>query len=806
MDLPPLESSRLSGTDPIGHHFDLTEGKDYYLVLDDAEAWNDGTDDRYDASVSWDGGETWEQVAAGNGPLEDPCAAEPGPNETMVMFTADADHLSMDLRVNDGPDDMDFADNDGMLQYKLSVDDFKSGETGCGLFYSSGDLIVNYSEDPSSAFSSGIMFDNQDIYRFVVPHSWADGSNYQTALEIQRDGEGTWENMADHPNVVCVEDHDPDKTTEDGWMTYYLRSPKDQTWYNFMAQDLNGNYADNTGSMDIDLYSAGYTPAASPCAKQYQIDSTIEGVIVFATQENGYQIPNSLDDPNTPNIKEGFTVGQYYSFEEVSSWDGWQDAAGVSKFDWQISSDRVNWYDIDTWAECGEQTDIDHHNWYFQADAETYFIRVKDTAGNFSNNSGTLKLNIKGATKLTSEPETPEGSCPNYSLGSMIVSGSVSATQSEGYIPDVIEAGNIIALQLDPPAWAEGGIDQKTADLRTITTSFEDLASWSGALCTEYDAEGYPRVYMMSLDDQYVLRADDSPGDNAGQVNYTVNYASWDEAPQSGNCELDYNPLTFADYPPDDPVIPATKKQGVLVKGYKMRSGVYKITTHGGPWIEKTLLGEPFDNYDLEISIYNGADNSWHDLSDFADCYVPIMDGEGNQVAARAYITIPESNTHYVKLRVDNEDALWLDNSGQMQFSMMFDTYSADDDEDPYTDPYGDPEQPFQTGGCDLRCDVPGGISVPAWLEYFRCQLVRRMSFCNYHWEVIRHMRQLFVMREPFGSISEFAQAMGLVRQQVEGYPWADGGGEAPEVDAPDNFIFALEGGGAGIPLGEWVY
>lgn len=801
MDLPPLESSRLSGTDIIGHHFDLTEGKDYYLVLDDAEAWNDGSDDRYDAAVSWDGGETWEQVAAGNGPLEDPCNAEPGPNETAVMFTADADHLSMDLRVNDGPDDLDFADNDGYLQYKLSVDDFKSGETGCGVNYSTGDLIVNYSEDPSSSFSSNIIFDNQDIYRFVVPHSWVDGSQYQTALSIQNSNGGGWVNMDDYPNVVCVEDHDLDKSTEDGWMTYYLRSPKDQTWYNFAAEDLNLNYGDNSGSMDIDVYSAAYDPGSSPCAAQYDVINTIEGIIVFATQENGYEIPNALDNPNTPDIKEGLIIGQHYMFEEPTSWDGWYDAAGVAKFEWQISTDRVSWYDIDTWADCGEQTDLDHHNWYFQADAETYYIRVKDTAGNFSNNSGSLKLNLKSTTKLTSEPDTPEGSCPNYSLGDTIVTGDVSATQNEGYIPDVIEAGNLVALQLDPPAWSEGGISQKTADLRTTKTSFEDLANWSGALCTEYDAEGYPRIYMMSLDEQYLLRADASPGDNTGNVNYTVIQASWDEAPSSGNCETSYNPYTYADYPPDNPVIPATKKDGVLIKSYKMRSGTYKITTSGGPWIDKLNMGGQEANYDLEISIHNGADNSWVDLSEFADCYVPILDGEGNQVAARAYITIPESNQHFVRLRVDNEDSLWIDNSGEMQFSMMYDTYSADEDEDPYIDPYGDPDQPFQTGGCDLKCVTPSGISVPAWLEYFRCQLIKRMSFCNYHWAVIRHMRQLFVMREPFGSINEFAQAMGLVRQRVDSYAWAESGGEAPKVEAPNNFIFALEGGGAEIPL-----
>lgn len=802
MDLPPLEASRLSGTDILGHHFDLLEGKDYYLVLTDEDAWNDGADDRYDAAVSWDGGDTWEQVAAGNGPLEDPCAADPGPDETMVMFTADEDHLSMDLRVNDGPDDLDFADNSGYLHYKLSVDDLKSGETGCGVYYSSGDLIVNYTEDPSSSFSSEILFDNQDIYRFVVPHTWQDGSQYQSALQIKESSFGSWTNFADYPQTVCVEDHDPDKSTEDGWVTYYLRAPKDQTWYDLRSLDLTGSYGDNSGSMDIDVYSSSYDPGSSPCAAQYDVLNTFEGVVVFATQENGYKIPNNLDNPNT-TTHEGFTVGQYYMFEEVLSWEGWQDAAGVNKFEWQISTDRLNWYDIDTWADCVEQTSIDHHNYYFQADAETYYVRVKDSAGNFGNNSGTLKFNIAAVADLTSEPDTPEGSCPNYTLDETVVDAGFSASLNQSYIPDVIDPGHLIALELEPPAWTDDGVETKTADLRLDKTSFEDLASWSGALCTEYDAEGYPRVYMMSQDDQMIMRADDTPDNNAGSVNYTIQYASWIEDPKSGSCEIDYNPLTFADYPPDNPVIKATKSDGVLVKDYKLRAGTYKIKIFGGPWKETTLEGMD-ERYDVEISLHNGAENSWFDLSDAADCYVPIVNSEGEQIGARAYIEIAESKTHYVKLRVNNEDGLWIDNSGSMQFSMMYDVNSADPDDpdNPYDDPYEDPDQPFQQGGCDLQCVVPSSsLNVPAWLEYFRCQLVRRLSFCNYHWAVIRHMRQLFVIREPFGSINEFAQAMGLVRQQVEGYAWAEGGGDAPRVDTPSNFIFATEGGGAGIPL-----
>ena len=802
IDVQLVDEGTLDGTDPTGDRYEnLVAGETYYLETSGGP-WNDGSADRYDISISWDEGATWEALGADtSGVVEAECKTEYSPH-TAYKITPDAGYLGFDIRVNDGPADSNFLDNTGSIDYKFSLVtlDKKGGESACGTYYSMGSLVVEYSEDPAQSFHSAIPIGDRELYRILVPHTWQDGSQYQSRLMIQNAlSYSGWYDLDAHPNTVCVEDHNSDNSTEDGWTAYYFRADATTNYYDYMAQDLTGDYSDNLGLMDVKIYEASYQPSIAPCSTKYQTDNTIEGVIVFATQANGYRIPNALDNPTTLEF-EGFTPGQWYAFEEPTTWSGWKDGGGDPQFDWQISQDGSSWQDIDTAAACVEQTSYDHHTYYFQADSSSYRIRVKDGDGSFANNTGSLKVNIKAATLLEQAPDPVEGTCPNFQTGAEVATGGFLASQNYETLPDVIDPQYLYSIELDYPGWTDGGVTgQNTADLWTGANTPENFATYSGALCVEADEDGFPRMFIKGVGENYYLRADGSPGDNEASVNYTIREVTWIEEPKSGSCLHDYNPSLYVDYPTPRDDIPAQWQGGVYLNKQGLNYGSYKIITSGGPWKDFAMPVSE-QRYDVEISFQNGAVNSWQDLSEAAECYVPTLDETGQMVGAQAFITILEGQSGMVKLRANNEDGIWIDNTEAMDFRVEYNPMSNPNPEDPYDDP-----TPYQSGGCDLDCLRPTGVSVPAWLEYFRCQLVKRMAFCDYHWAVITHMRQLFQQREPFGSIRELASAFGLVRQTVRGFAWVEDGGGDPadvRVSQPENFIFAPEdGGGASIPL-----
>lgn len=108
----------LLGTDSDGICHELVPGTDYYLETYGGP-WNDGSNDRYDVAVSWDGGSTWEQVRTGLQGLGDEfCGVDMGElGPEGYKFTADFDHMSLCIRVNDF--DGEFGDNSGRIGYSL---------------------------------------------------------------------------------------------------------------------------------------------------------------------------------------------------------------------------------------------------------------------------------------------------------------------------------------------------------------------------------------------------------------------------------------------------------------------------------------------------------------------------------------------------------------------------------------------------------------------------------------------------------------------------------------------------------------
>lgn len=808
----PFAEGTIDATLEEGLTEELASGGNYAIEISGGP-WDDGSvDTRYDAAYSWDGVD-WEILAAASDEIG--CVEDLETGGQRFYIEAQSDTLY--LRVNDEADAFD--NNADDLDYKL-YGVVGSGETGCGSNYTLGTKVFEEEwlahfedwQDPGTKSWPALVdddccyFENYDIYRILIPHTFEDPSDgYGSKAQLKPLLGGSWVDLDTHPQTVCVEDHDLDEETEEGWTAYYFESPEDFTSYAIRAKDLQCDldvcYDNNLGGFEVEVYTATYNPPVASCAAAFDEGPLIQTIRVDSYAENGIRIPDPLfaymrDDEG------GLLAGTAYMIEEPASWAGFTPVdSDTNYFDWQISSDRSTWFDIEDFAGCISPIDTHHNKYFFDADASEYYIRAKDYDGDgsWTDQPGWISLNLYYANDLRTSPDD-NGDCPNLALGDALYSGSVSSTDLDGgFLPDILQPGHLYGIQLTTPPWTDNSVDQKAAQIKVAGGSeWNDFEDWEGAFCSEKDGNDWPLNWIQALDERYLLRADDSIGDNSGWVNYTIYEADWITEPIYASCEGEYSPITFADFPALDPEIPAQWRDGQLVQDFYLRQGVYKLTTEDGPWSDIVFAEAPETSYDLEISFYNGQLNTWQALDVAADCIVTLSDG--NHV--RAYFTIEEGYDSFVRVRVANADELWVDNMGSMSMAWQYSSVGIDPD-DPW-DPYSDPGSLFQSGGCDLVCVVPPSIlNIPAWLEYFRCQLVVRLSFCPYHITVISAMADLFYDREPFGSMQEMGQSFGLVRGQVEQYQWSeDQGGDPPDVEYPENFLFASpDGGGASIPI-----
>jgi len=802
----PFGEGEIDATLEDGITIEIAENGQYGLEISGGP-WNDGAVSRLDVAYSWDGIE-WARLS---GQVDEvSCTDDLETGGQMYYFLAQSDTLY--LRVNDLADEFD--DNTDEMDYAI-YGVVGSGETGCGGNYTLGSLVFEESWDAtfndwqvpsvkSWPALSTVYFENYDIYRILIPHTYGDGSQYNSEAQIRPYMVGDWINLASHPQTVCVEDHDASYADPEGWMAYYFMSPEDFTLYEIRANDLDGtadaSYDNNTGSFAVEVYSATYNPPVAGCAGQFTLGPLIQGIRIAADAQNGIRIPDPLyaymrDDEG------GLIAGTAYMIEEPSTWIGFTSLDSDSNiFDWQISADRTTWFDMDDFASCIKPIDTNRSQHFFDAAVTEYYVRAKDydSDGTWLDQPGWILLNLYYANDLRTSPDA-NGDCPNLALGDVLYSGSVDSSElAGGYLPDILLTDMLYGIQLTTPAWTNDSVEQKAAQIQIAGSStWDDFVDWDGAFCSELDGNDWPLNWIQALDARYKLRADATIGDNAGLVNYTIYEADWLTDPIYPSCQSNYNPISFANFPILKNEIPAQWQNGQHLQDFYLRQGTYEITTADGPWGDIVFGYPPIQAYDLEISIANGATNTWFDLIDAAACYVPMSDGNH----ARAYIEIPEAYDSFVRLRVNNLDDLWIDNTGSMSITVQYSNVGIDPDA-PW-DPYADPDGLFKEGGCDLVCVRPQStINVPAWLEYFRCQLVRRLSFCPYHIEVLEAMRDLFYTRDPFGSIQELGQSFGLIKENVDSRQWSEEGGGDPTVGYPENFIFASpDGGGASIPI-----
>ena len=813
-EMDGVKTGTLLGTDEVGHLADLVEGETYLLVIMPGP-WNDGADDREDAGIRFYDGAAWGEFAAvadyenEDAEIKDPCEGnylEEGYDA--LQFTATSDMEQIQIRVNDVDDQ--FADNSQYLNYELKIDTGGYGQSCAGL-WSKDDLVgsvtLDSTDDSYQYLQPGKM--KEGLYALVITGTYLDNgassdavimadfpplftsvhdnwddNNFFTGAEYC-DVEGS--EIKEYYGSARNDFYDHDKTL--GWLEAKPLA---------IADDGDANFSNNSGTVEVEVYTAGYTAPISDCATLYDRGTWLDSFVVFADSEDGLQIPLQTN---------GLVIGQTYYLEtqgapySLSGSDSWDFEAGYAALPGVASS--VTWSDPEVFFNCSTPLDENLTGYYFIADAENVWLRAEFGIFGHSENSGSVKFNLYSAVPyLVPEDE----SCGDYlQLDNLVYKEDIAADSTPGISIDysVFDAGSEYAIKVVSPVYTDPDGTGKTGEIRRAGpgsgsvnyTSFED---WPSGTCYE-QVDGYDYVYFTAQElSDYEVRATEPDDGNTGTMEFEVWELERGKEPIAG-CEIrDYG---------DVDIWWVIKEKGII---YGDNNG----EINNNPEVMANELGEAGIKYKLEIDYINSvidipsmlyeleiSDNagaSWVLLEDWMDCWVDL-----SGPLARGYFTAPKAGGPFL-LRVYDAGGNYYDNEGGLQYKMWIDSQLADPGD--VGDFYDQLEISGWGTGCTAACPPPGWLEVGQWIEYARCRLTRWLAWCPWHAESIAKMQDEFYKIEPIGTLMDLLGLGLALKDEFTQYNWTDdtGGGDIDnmEIQAPRNFIFAPgEGGGADIPL-----
>jgi len=802
-DREALSTGLLIGTDEVGEIFDLVEGQEYMLYTNEGP-WNDSVDDRYDAALRFydPGIETWGEWVTLDSFESDPICDDSflDANGAVILFEAESDQSQIQFRVNDVTDE--FEDNTGDLEYYwLGGEGTGQGcETGWTKGSLAGSLTVDATDDDYQYLQPNYIMNG--LYALTVTGSYTDdgvASNDIRIADYPTLATGNHDNWADYNTWTGTDTCTGSDT--DTLKEYYGAARMDfydlDLTYDFgqakplsIVDDGDANYANNAGTILVEIHEAEYVPPPADCATKYEIGTYIETPLIFADNSNGL---------GYPSIGSGLTVGQvYYLSNEGNPYD----LDGTLSYDFEIRWDsESSWSDPEVFFDCISPVDADRNGHYFVAEETTLWLRAEHTLSGYAANTGSIVFNLHGATnKIVPDDED----CSDYfSLDKIRWRGSIAADNTAGYSIDysVFDPGAEYAIIISG-AYTDPDGTGKTGEIRRSAPNmgaveYDSFENFTGAMCYE-QIDGYDIVYFTAAElSDYEVRATEPGGGNTGTMDFEVWELERLQDPEQG-CEMrDYGDVQFWYILKQDEEIyasnPGVDADGV-VTGHLLASAFdpdtrYRMDTKscwGFPGLE--------NNCDIEISPDGGG--TWIGFQDWVSCYVEVGDFHrglwyGDQV---------QGPGPYL-LRV-YDSGFYFDNVGSVFWDMWTDNEEIDPG-DIYDDDY------FIEGwgaGCTAVCAAPGWLEIGQWVEYARCRLTRWLAWCPWHAKALKDMEEDFYGIEPFGTMFELINLGRTVKSEIDTYSWTDegggGDGEVPEVSAPRHFIFAPgEGGGAEIPL-----
>lgn len=291
-EVSPVASVTVDGDDDDGKYLAFpTPG--LYAIITSAGPWNDGSADRYDISMSDDGGSTWS-------PLEDfdaiRCAESVNTDYALIYINVQAGHYYR-VRAND---ESSFVDNSGSItvsayEAEMLFDPWNS----CDSDYELNGVSVADNNIPATLpngtkISPTISIAPGEIFAIQTAGGpWYDGATTTEErydIQISYDNGTTWYDFgsADDPNLLCTlyvfQDKNGNNMNKNGESLYkrvYFSAPANANVRLRVNDDGPATYpsawSDNRGSMYFMLYRSTLDSNGNPTVVDPDVDNTTPG-------------------------------------------------------------------------------------------------------------------------------------------------------------------------------------------------------------------------------------------------------------------------------------------------------------------------------------------------------------------------------------------------------------------------------------------------------------------------------------------------------------------------------------------------
>lgn len=785
-----------------------------YRISTAGGPWHDGinNNDRYDTAISWDG-VTYTPLSQ----LADALCIETTEANIPDLLTVyvEAQSNSFYIRVNDVPNAGWFDNNTEVnpLTYTIGLA-FQNAAPPCE---------SQFTWDPFDDLVSFVGVDSQlqdgvrattdtplivgEWYAVEVSYgAWTEnGGPDRTDLEFDvtdsTTGASYWRDLAEGSNLVWCQ-------TEDGLITFFQA---DHTNLFLRANDQDANFANNAGTVWVDIYHVMFNRASELCESQFALGDIYGADYVDAKAENGKTFAFSVGSQNV-SLSTGLVPGAWYAVETTDGPWGYEGSLhGDLAMSYEMAindGSGTGWVPLDEWlgGACNVQIDaLGHRLVYFQIPEGSvdYKLRVNDTES-WLNNINFMGWNLYKAVNLN---QIPTGECDYvYDPDIVVLTSYVSATSSAGGYVSPLNANSFYAVKIlgNSYDWFEQSGGEARDDMQI---SDDDGQTWhelpdgyAGNLCYIYNGDDLIFFIKTGNNNLYKLRVNSSSfSDNVGSMGWEVYAASpGDTVDPWTNC-MDQWQLTVIE---PHGTIPVRDEQGTIIKSeynYPENNGLlpdlsggdpnYNGTSNGNYVIEIEYGSGPWrdgetstDHYDAQLSADGGV--TWYDMSDRD---APILDcAVQDQIKRYWKARIHVEQGQVWKIRVgDTETSVFSDNSGNLAYVL----YSAFDHPGvPMPiDPNSIPAISVNGGDVCLMAIVsPGPLSISEiadlgnyfaeWISFLNLAIARYMAFCPRHTSMILSMLDALKTREPFATLDEIDNAIRDVQIAINGYDWGSTG------------------------------
>jgi hypothetical protein len=488
----------------------------------------------------------------------------------------------------------------------------------CSSIYQTESVIAQGSISASSESGVSQTLVVGSEYRLTVSGGpWNDGTTDRYDVATRADS-GSWTPLSsfitDGADCSQSDPLDPTKTI--------VVFPATDTAWAVRVNDVDGEFGDNTGSMDYKLELVE-TSVEISCSNQYLRGSWIASGVIPANLANGTH-------PNVAGLSAGTWI-------EIQTEGGpWRDGgAPPDRYDIQLKNLDGSWSELSGDSSVGCSTTSGNYidAWVQLPTNSGIDLRVNDTGGIWSSNTGNVGYEIY-ATSFS--PFAPGGCTSYYHIGDLIKTVTAQANNPNGADVGSLFAGadvtggeedtlakNYIAIQTSG-VWSSGPVPSAAGGLASgpyppASSAWSPLQTYPTVACAyPLDPIGHVLVFIPVDSDTNYLNVrvqdyiDTSYANNTGTLAFSFYKASLlrptpyvpGPMPDPGVCDSYYTKGTAGSTIHLYGNVSNWATLPVLTNGQ-----IYAIETSAGPWTNNGA-----NSYEVEIS---DGTSSWN-LVNFA--------------------------------------------------------------------------------------------------------------------------------------------------------------------------------------------